>query len=120
AEKIAIAREHLLPRQIERAGLEASDVEFSDVALSMIAAEYTREAGVRQLERGLAKVLRKVAVQLDRSALPAGAAAVPGESAAEAERAAEAENAEEAEGGGSTAVERPVHVDADALVTYLG
>jgi ATP-dependent Lon protease len=68
AEKVAIARDHLLPRQIERAGLEPSDVEFSDVALSMIAAEYTREAGVRQLERGLAKVLRKVAVTLDSGA----------------------------------------------------
>ncbi|HEX5811995.1 MAG TPA: endopeptidase La [Pseudonocardia sp.] len=65
AEKVAIARDHLLPRQIEKAGLETSDVEFSDVALAMIAAEYTREAGVRQLERGLAKVLRKVAVALD-------------------------------------------------------
>ena len=65
AEKVAIARDHLLPRQIERAGLEAADVEFTDVALSMIAAEYTHEAGVRQLERGLAKVLRKVAVALD-------------------------------------------------------
>ncbi|GJF06780.1 endopeptidase La [Pseudonocardia sp. D17] len=65
AEKVAIARDHLLPRQIEKAGLEPSDVEFSEVALGMIAAEYTREAGVRQLERGLAKVLRKVAVGLD-------------------------------------------------------
>ena len=52
AEKVAIARDHLLPRQIEKAGLEPADVEFTDVALSMIAAEYTREAGVRQLERG--------------------------------------------------------------------
>jgi ATP-dependent Lon protease len=50
----------------------------------MIAAEYTREAGVRQLERGLAKVLRKVAVKIDSGA------------------------------------EVPVHVDADALVGYLG
>jgi ATP-dependent Lon protease len=65
AEKVAIARDHLLPRQIEKAGLETSDVEFSEVALGMIAAEYTREAGVRQLERGLAKVLRKVTVALD-------------------------------------------------------
>jgi ATP-dependent Lon protease len=64
-EKVAIARDHLLPRQIEKAGLEPSDVEFTDVALGMIAAEYTREAGVRQLERGLAKTLRKVAVALD-------------------------------------------------------
>jgi ATP-dependent Lon protease len=83
-EKVAIARDHLLPRQVEKAGLEPSDVEFTDVALSMIAAEYTREAGVRQLERGLAKVLRKVAVKLDSGA------------------------------------EAPVHVDADALVGYLG
>ena len=67
AEKIAIARDHLLPRQISKAGLEPDDVEFTDVALGMIAAEYTREAGVRQLERGLAKVLRKVAVKLDAS-----------------------------------------------------
>ncbi|MGH3569321.1 MAG: endopeptidase La [Pseudonocardia sp.] len=65
AEKIAIARDHLLPRQIEKAGLEPSDIEFTEVALGMIAAEYTHEAGVRQLERGLAKVLRKVTVQLD-------------------------------------------------------
>jgi ATP-dependent Lon protease len=65
AEKVAIARDHLLPKQVEKAGLEPGDVEFSEVALGMIAAEYTREAGVRQLERGLAKVLRKVAVELD-------------------------------------------------------
>ena len=62
-EKVVIARDHLLPRQLERAGLEPSDVEFTDVALRKIAAEYTREAGVRQLERGLARVLRKVAGQ---------------------------------------------------------
>jgi ATP-dependent Lon protease len=67
-EKVAIARDHLLPRQISKAGLEPSDVEFSEVALGMVAAEYTREAGVRQLERGLAKVLRKVAVALDGGA----------------------------------------------------
>jgi ATP-dependent Lon protease len=85
AEKIAIARDHLLPRQISKAGLEPDDVEFTDVALGMIAAEYTREAGVRQLERGLAKVLRKVAVKLDASD-----------------------------------TERPVHIDADQLVTFLG
>ncbi|HEY4006183.1 MAG TPA: endopeptidase La [Pseudonocardia sp.] len=85
AEKVAIARDHLLPRQIEKAGLEPADVEFSEVALGMIAAEYTHEAGVRQLERGLAKVLRKVAVTLD-----------------------------------ANSAQRPVRIDADALVTYLG
>jgi ATP-dependent Lon protease len=106
AEKVAIARDHLLPRQVEKAGLEPSDVEFSDVALAMIAAEYTREAGVRQLERGLAKVLRKVAVKLDRADADS----------AQAASGADADSAHAAPGG----VERPVHIDADALVGFLG
>src|SRR5215468_620337 len=62
AEKVAIARDHLWPRQVERAGLTPEDVSIDDSALAAIAGEHTREAGVRQLERALAKVLRKVAV----------------------------------------------------------
>ena len=50
-EKVAIARDHLLPRQLERAGLDARRGRLTDEALGLIAAEYTREAGVRQLER---------------------------------------------------------------------
>lgn len=61
-EKVAIARDHLLPRQRERAGLTADEVTISDGVLARIAGEYTREAGVRQLERSLAKIFRKVAV----------------------------------------------------------
>jgi ATP-dependent Lon protease len=64
AEKVAIARDHLWPRQVERAGLTTEDVSIDDAALALVAGEYTREAGVRQLERALAKVLRKVAVRL--------------------------------------------------------
>jgi ATP-dependent Lon protease len=64
AEKVAIARDHLLPRQVERAGLTADDISVTDGALAAIAAEHTREAGVRQLERALARILRKVAVKL--------------------------------------------------------
>jgi ATP-dependent Lon protease len=64
AEKVAIARDHLWPRQRSRAGLDDADVTIADGALRDIAAEYTREAGVRQLERSLAKVLRKVAVEI--------------------------------------------------------
>ncbi|MEU8007577.1 endopeptidase La [Catellatospora sp. NPDC049111] len=62
-EKVAIARDHLLPRQLDRAGLTADEVSISDGALGAIAAEHTREAGVRQLERALARILRKVAVK---------------------------------------------------------
>jgi len=64
AEKVAIARGHLLPRQLDRAGLTADEVSVADDAFARIATEYTREAGVRQLERALARILRKVAVQL--------------------------------------------------------
>ncbi|MGI8590933.1 MAG: endopeptidase La [Nakamurella sp.] len=63
-DKVAIARTHLLPRQLERAALDETDVSITDAALHKIAADYTREAGVRQLERLLAKALRKVAARL--------------------------------------------------------
>jgi ATP-dependent Lon protease len=65
-DKVAIARTHLLPRQLQRAALEPSDVTITDEALRLIASDYTREAGVRQLERALARVLRKVATLLAR------------------------------------------------------
>ncbi|GGL67723.1 Lon protease [Microlunatus endophyticus] len=64
-EKIAIAREHLLPDQLSKAGLETDEVKITDEALGLIAREYTMEAGVRQLQRAIAKVLRKATVQLD-------------------------------------------------------
>jgi ATP-dependent Lon protease len=70
-EKVVIARDHLLPRQRDRAGLSADDVVVNDEALRVIAAEHTREAGVRQLERAVAQVLRKATVAL------AGGAATP-------------------------------------------
>jgi ATP-dependent Lon protease len=63
-EKIAIARDHLLPRQLERAGLAADEVVITEAALHAVAGEHTHEAGVRQLERALARILRKVAAQL--------------------------------------------------------
>jgi ATP-dependent Lon protease len=63
-EKVAIARDHLLPRQLDRAGLSAEDVRIDDAVLHRLAGEYTREAGVRQLERAIARMLRKVTTQL--------------------------------------------------------
>jgi ATP-dependent Lon protease len=65
-DKIAIARQYLLPRQLGLAALTADEVQVTDEALREIAANYTREPGVRQLERLLAKVLRKVATKLAR------------------------------------------------------
>src|SRR6266581_4180818 len=69
-DKVAIARQHLVPRQLSRAALSDDDVTISDEALRRIAAEYTREAGVRQLERALTRVLRKVATKLASSPEP--------------------------------------------------
>ncbi len=61
SEKVAIARGYLWPRQLERNGLRPEEVEISDELLKTIAIEYTREAGVRQLERDLGTLLRKTA-----------------------------------------------------------
>ena len=63
-EKVAIARHHLLPRQVERNGLRADEVAVTDDALRVVVADYTREAGVRNLERELGKLLRKVATTI--------------------------------------------------------
>ncbi len=63
-EKVAIGRDHLLPRQLERAGMTADEVSIEDEALREIAAEHTREAGVRQLDRAIARILRKVATRI--------------------------------------------------------
>ena len=63
-EKVAIARHHLMPRQIERNGLREDEVSVTDDALREIVASYTREAGVRNLERELGKTFRKVATKL--------------------------------------------------------
>jgi ATP-dependent Lon protease len=63
-EKVAIARRHLLPRQIERTGLRPEEVDVADDALHGVVGDYTREAGVRNLERELGKILRKVATRL--------------------------------------------------------
>jgi ATP-dependent Lon protease len=65
-EKVAIARYHLLARQLERNGLNADEVSVTDGAIRQVVGDYTREAGVRNLERELGKVLRKVATKLAR------------------------------------------------------
>ena len=63
-EKIAIARGYLWPRQRERQGLREDEVSISDDGLELVVSEYTREAGVRQLERELGTLLRKTATRI--------------------------------------------------------
>ncbi|HKR98601.1 MAG TPA: endopeptidase La, partial [Candidatus Dormibacteraeota bacterium] len=63
AEKLAIARDHLLPRQITQAGLHAGEISIDNAAINAVITGYTREAGVRNLERELGKVARKVATE---------------------------------------------------------
>jgi ATP-dependent Lon protease len=64
AEKTAIARDYLWPRQRERNGLREDEVTVSDDVLQLVVSEYTREAGVRNLERELGTLLRKTATQI--------------------------------------------------------
>jgi ATP-dependent Lon protease len=68
-EKTAIARGYLWPRQRERNGLREDEVSIEDPTIETIVAEYTREAGVRQLERELGKVLRKTATRIASEAV---------------------------------------------------
>jgi ATP-dependent Lon protease len=63
-EKAAIARTHLLPRLIERNGLRSGEVDISDEVIAAVAADWTREAGVRRLERMLDKLVRKAATRI--------------------------------------------------------
>jgi ATP-dependent Lon protease len=64
AEKVAIARGYLWPRQLERNGLRPDEAEIADEVIETVVTEYTREAGVRQLERELGQILRKTATRI--------------------------------------------------------
>jgi ATP-dependent Lon protease len=72
-EKLEIAKRYLVPRQAERNGLRLSWVRFSDAALRAIISDYTREAGVRNLEREIGTVCRKIARQIAEGAKPSRA-----------------------------------------------
>ncbi|MEZ5225511.1 MAG: endopeptidase La [Acidimicrobiales bacterium] len=95
SEKAAIASDHLIPRLVESNGLDAGEVTFTEAAIRQIAGDYTREAGVRQLERLLDKALRKSATTI-------------------ATRDADEVGHEPADGSG------PITVDVDDLHDLLG
>lgn len=63
-EKLVIAKKFLLPRQIEENGLQAKDIKMADSAIRKLISDYTREAGVRNVEREIANILRKVAKEI--------------------------------------------------------
>jgi ATP-dependent Lon protease len=135
-EKLAIAKGYLWPRQRDRNGLREDEVEISDEVLRTIIAEYTREAGVRNLERELGTVLRKTATRIASSQPSAESAAIPEdkprsgkadakpkEGAAKAIRGAEkqASTAKRSKAAKSdTALETPVKIDVDVVRDALG
>src|SRR5213080_170920 len=140
-EKLAIAKGYLWPRQRDRNGLRKGEVEISDDVLRMIIAEYTREAGVRQLERELAALLRKTATRIASAQSPdegAGDGAASGEAIAqdsaerkrrgaspdgkaagadEAKKRDKKPRAQKASGGG---LKTPVKIDLDVVRDALG
>jgi ATP-dependent Lon protease len=75
-EKLHIARRYLIPRQLQDAGLTAEQLNLTDEAINGLVSRYTREAGVRQLERELGKVARKVTCPTSASS-PAGQRFIP-------------------------------------------
>ncbi|KXT58294.1 Lon protease [Gordonia sp. QH-12] len=109
-DKVAIARDYLVPRQLERAALTADEVSVTEGALREIAANYTREPGVRQFERMLAKVARKVAVQAGAGSEASGP---------DSHGAGSVASGPDSHGAGSEA-SGPIVVDETALVEYLG
>ncbi|MBN2107268.1 MAG: endopeptidase La [Deltaproteobacteria bacterium] len=72
SEKLAIAKQYLVPKQLEANGLAAGQLEFSDNSVLHIIRRYTREAGVRNLEREIASICRKVATDLVRQGAQEG------------------------------------------------
>src|SRR5918994_986959 len=74
-EKVHIARRYLIPRQIEEHGLSPEQITFEDEAVRRVIAEYTREAGVRSLERQMGAVARKVAARIATQSEPSTASA---------------------------------------------
>ena len=119
-EKLAIARRFLVPRQLAEHGLTAAHLRFTDGALRRIIREYTREAGVRNLEREVANICRKVA----RGVADAPAPTPPPEAPPRRARRRGAgggrpEQSEQAQSAGPRP-EQPVVVNAGALPRYLG
>ncbi len=101
-EKLAIAKGYLWPRQRDRNGLREDEVEVSDEILKTVITEYTREAGVRNLERNLGTILRKTATKIASAQASAGAPEQNGSAP------------------GGKEIEIPVKIDLEAVRDALG
>ncbi len=130
-EKLAIAKGYLWPRQRDRNGLREDEVEISDDVLRTIIADYTREAGVRNLERELGTVLRKTATRIASSQSSEAEAPQPADvEAAEPSSEDGARPAKTAKAGkaaktskaakSKAAVKTPVKIDLEAVRDALG
>ncbi len=130
-EKLAIAKGYLWPRQRDRNGLREDEVTISDDVLRTIIAEYTREAGVRNLERLFGTVLRKTATRIASSLATADAAAQDEREKAKPKAKAKAEDAESASKASrakdkakstkaTDAVEIPVKITLETVRDALG
>src|SRR5271166_2477800 len=125
-EKLAIAKGYLWPRQRDRNGLRENEVEISDDVLRTVISEYTREAGVRNLERELGTVLRKTATRIASSlteeqppsSAEAADAAQAGEHAATEETAKKPRSSKAAKA--KAALRTPVTIDIEAVRDALG
>ena len=120
-EKLQIARHYLVQRQRETCGLQPGQVELTDAALREIAAHHTREAGVRQLEREIGRVMRHAAMRVAQG-LPGSSASAPSAHGAEATALtplSPSPSPARGEGGAGTA-QGPIRIDAVDLEPILG
>jgi ATP-dependent Lon protease len=130
-EKLAIAKGYLWPRQRDRNGLREDEVEISDEVLRTIISEYTREAGVRNLERELGTVLRKTATRI-ASAQVLGEQPKPAAKAAkkagpesngkavDAKKPAKAKSSKKSEAKAGSTATAAVKIDVEAVRDALG
>jgi ATP-dependent Lon protease len=110
-DKREIAKRHIIPKQLREHGLDVKRVSFTDAAIDKIIADYTREAGVRNLEREIASASRKIAKDIVLS---------KGRKGGKAEKGGKgAKDGKEAKGG-KRAAEKSVVVDPERVEKYLG
>ncbi len=118
-DKREIAKRHIIPKQLKEHGLEGKHVSFTDAAIDKIIADYTREAGVRNLEREIASTSRKIAKDIVSSRDMTGAGGKRGKGVRE-ERGNKGIKGGTAPKAGKRAVERSFVVDPERVEQYLG